>query len=277
MNWLNDIVRNFFFLLDGVVYTLIDWIYKLFISLAQINISKDVTDNFASRIYAFLGIFMLFRLAFSLITYLINPDNLKEQKKGGGALIRRIFISILLMAFVPAIFREAYDLQKTILEENILGKIIMGQTLPANKVNSDDSGQRMAYTVFSAFFYPKIDTVQSSGESTNPCDTPFDSEGLVANCKAKIEALGGSSVAQTYEEAYEQLRINHLSSILNAKTSTGEYVFEYKWAISTIAGGFVFWVFIIFTIDLALRVVKLAFLQLISPVPIISYIDPKEG
>lgn len=275
MNWLNDIVRNFFFLLDGVVYTLIDWIYKLFISLAQINISKDVTDNFAGRIYAFLGIFMLFRLAFSLITYLINPDNMKDQKKGGGALIRRIFVSILLIAFVPTIFREAYNLQKIILEENILGEVIMGQTLPADKIGKDDSGRRMAYTVFSAFFYPNVNTSNSSGN--NPCKTPFDSNGLVAECKAEIETLGGATTAQAYENSYNQLVISNLGSILNAKTSTGEYVFEYKWAISTIAGGFVFWVFIIFTIDLALRVVKLAFLQLISPVPIISYIDPKEG
>lgn len=271
MSWFEDIMRNLAFVLDKIVYTLIDWIYKLFVSLAQINISETVTNSFASRIYAFLGIFMLFRLAFSLITYLINPDNLKDQKKGGAALVKRIFISILLMALVPAIFREAYALQKIILDENIIGQVIMGQPISKDDSDGDHNGERMAYTTFSAFFFPDIT------DSDNPCKNPFSKGQLVANCRTKIADLGGETVAKTYEEAYQQLKVSHLETIINAKTSSGDYIFHYQAFISTIAGGFIVWIFVIFTIDLALRVVKLAFLQLISPVPIISYIDPKEG
>ena len=271
MGWIEDVARNLAFFLDKIVYSLIEWVYKMFVSLAQINISETITKSFASRIYAFLGIFMLFRLAFSLITYLINPDNLKEQKKGGAALVKRIFISILLMALVPTIFKEAYSLQKIILEEDIIGQIIMGQPISKDDSDGDHSGERMAFTVFSAFFFPDI-----SGDD-NPCKNPFSKSGLTENCRVKLVELGGETVADTYEEAYRQLNVGYLDSIVNAKTSDKHYVFFYKAFVSTIAGGFVFWIFIIFLIDLSLRVVKLAFLQLISPIPIISYIDPKEG
>ena len=44
-----------------------------------------------------------------------------------------------------------------------------------------------------------------------------------------------------------------------------------------IVGGFVLWVLIMYTITLGVRVVKLAFLRIVSPVPILSYLSPKKS
>lgn len=262
MQWFEDILRNLFYVLDKLVYLFINLIYQLFISLSQINISQDIVENFASRIYALLGIFMLFRLAFSLITYLINPDNVKDQQKGAGALVKRIFISIMLMALVPTIFREAFELQKIILEENILGQVILG-TPKGTSSNStmSDTGKEMAFTVFSAFFHPEH----------ADCEIPFSNGALTSECRAAL----GDSIANDYEKGYKDKNVGAFDSILNSKDSNGDYIFHYQAAISTIAGGFVAWIIMLFCIDISLRVVKLAFLQIISPVPIISYIDPK--
>ena len=44
-----------------------------------------------------------------------------------------------------------------------------------------------------------------------------------------------------------------------------------------LVGGFVLWVLLMYTITLAVRVVKLAFLRIIAPVPILSYLSPKKS
>ena len=49
--------------------------------------------------------------------------------------------------------------------------------------------------------------------------------------------------------------------------------YSYSYLISTIAGGYVAWMLLTFCFDLAVRSVKLSFLQLIAPVPILANID----
>ena len=52
---------------------------------------------------------------------------------------------------------------------------------------------------------------------------------------------------------------------------------EYKYIFSTVVGVVVILLLITFCMDIAVRSIKLAFLQLVAPIPIISYVDPKSG
>ena len=78
-NWFLNILRMLFTFLDRLVYALITYLYQLFLYLTNLDISQmstltndsaagdNVILNFASRIYALLGIFMLFRVSFSIL------------------------------------------------------------------------------------------------------------------------------------------------------------------------------------------------------------------
>ena len=55
--------------------------------------------------------------------------------------------------------------------------------------------------------------------------------------------------------------------------SGGDFVFEYNYFIATLVGIFVTFLLIVIAVDISIRTIKLAFLQVISPIPIISYID----
>ena len=55
------------------------------------------------------------------------------------------------------------------------------------------------------------------------------------------------------------------------------YVIEYNVFISTIFGLVIVLFLISFCFDIAVRSLKLGFLEIIAPIPIISYIDPKQG
>ena len=59
--------------------------------------------------------------------------------------------------------------------------------------------------------------------------------------------------------------------------SDGNYVINYLPFISTAAGIYVVFLLITFCVDVAVRVIKLCFLQMVAPIAIVSYIDPKES
>ena len=76
-----DLLRNIFGWLDQLVYGFITTVYNVFTNLASYTlINTEVLQTFTQRIYALIGIFMLFKLTFSLITYFIDPDKFSDKK-----------------------------------------------------------------------------------------------------------------------------------------------------------------------------------------------------
>lgn len=71
------------------------------------------------------------------------------------------------------------------------------------------------------------------------------------------------------------------STICNRKheeiKSKGDFVFDYKFLSATLVGIIVLFLLIIICVDVGIRAAKLAFLEVISPIPIISYVDIKES
>ena len=265
---ISDLLRNVFMFLDSIVYSFIGKVYELFIAIANTNIFAEGTINeFANRVYALLAIFMLFRLSFSILTYIINPDNINDKSAGGGKLIGNILITIILLISVPWLFQQVLKIQSDILNDNIIGKIILGVNINENDPNVDDkkteliesqlsAGDNMAWTTFSAFFSP-----------TDEC------ENLPANCKKNFPS----------DDAYDRIVKSKLvsgikdSGLATVRAENDEYVFDYLPIISTIAGGFIAYILLLFCFQIAVRSVKLGVLQLIAPIPVISYLDPKQG
>lgn len=56
--------------------------------------------------------------------------------------------------------------------------------------------------------------------------------------------------------------------------SDNTYVFTYSWGISWIVAAFLIFMFAGFCVDVGIRVVKLAFLVIIAPIPILTMVDP---
>lgn len=59
--------------------------------------------------------------------------------------------------------------------------------------------------------------------------------------------------------------------------SDGDFVFEYNFILATLVGLIVTFLLIVICVNIAIRSVKLAFLQVISPIPIVSYVDVKDS
>ena len=270
---ITGLLRNVFIFIDSIVYGLIGKVYELLIDIANTSIiSGDTIDKFADRVYALLAVFMLFKLSFSILTYIINPDSSTDKSTGTGKLIGNILITIVLLISVPWCFDQVWKIQTSILSDNIIGKIILGTNGADDEsiATQFNAGDEMAWTTFSAFFYPDIEGC--SNPDSNDCDSAL---------KA-IEFEAGetkTNVASAYSRIKKSKLVSGIknSGLVNSQTSDKKFVFEYMPLISTIAGGFIVYILILFCIQIAVRSVKLGVLQLIAPIPVISYLDPKQG
>jgi predicted membrane channel-forming protein YqfA (hemolysin III family) len=250
-----DLIRSFFFMIDKAVYALIEGVYNVFHEIAGTGIlGEDAFLNFTTRIYLLLGIFALFKIAFSLIGMFMNPDSFSDPKSGGGKLVGRVVKALLLIVFVPTIFQLGYRLQGIVIDNNILPTIILGASTNPEKTKTtfSSAGRNMATTVFKAFFKPYPSYIKEDGT--------MDFKGCT-DCAIYLD---------------ENAAVSQFDPILN-ETLNKNYIFDYNVLISLIAGGAVAFLLFTFAFDIAVRSVKLAFMQLIAPIPIIMSIDPKKG
>ena len=232
MSWLIDILRSVVFWIDGIIYKLVGVVYDVFSAIATTTILSDkVLDIFSGKVYALVGIFMLFKVTFSLISYIVNPDEFVDKNKGFSKLIVNIITSLLLLVVFPFIYDEAMNIQKIVLDENIIGKIFTSSTYT---LTSSVDGDFMAQETFTAFYHPNNEY----------------------NYSLNIYEIFDTDV--------------------NAKTN-GDYDMYYLPVVSTIVGVILVLVLISFCFDIAVRSIKLDFLNMFAPIPIIARIDPKKG
>ena len=103
VNVVSNALRMLCSMLDRVVYELIVIIYQILFNIADATIlSSEFIKDFYSRVQLILGVFMIFKLAISLLQAVINPDMLTDQKKGMGKIISRMIIMlVMLTAIMP--------------------------------------------------------------------------------------------------------------------------------------------------------------------------------
>ncbi|MDD4282295.1 MAG: hypothetical protein PHX03_00750 [Bacilli bacterium] len=267
--------------LDILIAWVIEQAYNLLMLIADTNIfGEEALEMFSKRIYVLLGVFMLFKLSFSLVNFLIDPDEFYSKEKGGKKLVINVLIVLLLIVSVPTLFDQAYKLQGLLLKNRVIDQVILGVPQPEPKTSEDgDDGsdlfsRDLSFSVFSAFYMPNSEVTSVY----KACKNMYSSKELDSTCVSAVGVSAGDDGEKNLKKAFETRQVSKLfsSELLHAKED-GNYIFDYKFFISTITGGIVAVILIGFCIDVAIRTVKLGFLQLIAPIPIISYIDPKSS
>ena len=336
-------LRKMFFAIDTVVYGLIDDVYGLLLQLTRTSIfTQDTIHAFAERVYAIVGIFMLFKVSVSLINYVLNPDDFTNNDKGFGNIIKHVVLSLALIVLVPYIFNEAYELQAIILEENTIMNLVFGSPSDrefnvANSTYSESAGEKIQFTILYAFAQPNFEEFSHDGDyDLIDCKKTYatDSKGnYLFREKATFEGVdygsskessyiyklrescwgvydpdkdmytddggtngqlylafskgidsgsdstAGDIIYQNYAQgvAQQSYSLFFRKNVMMAATSDGRYLINYKFGLSTAVGVGTLYLLLVFCVDIAVRSVKLGFLQMIAPIPILSYVDPKSG
>lgn len=283
--WLKDVIIELFSSIDKIVYALISFVYQIFFNVSTASfLSGETVKNLFSRVQLILGVAIIFRLAITLIDGIINPDKITDNKNGASKIITRVLVSLVLIVLIiplnipqsdiedgsyeaqlnnnGILFGTLYEFQNRILSENTLAKLILGKANNTSDLASSESmkqaGDELAATVLKSFVTVNMDEGKEN-------ETDLGSNNRL--CK------------ESENDSYVNYYINSTNStrILNMTTlhCNEGYVFNYMYIISTVAAVLMLIIMIGFTLDIAIRAIKLSILRLIAPIPIISYIDPK--
>ena len=308
MEILQNLFRTLMFCIDNIVYGLIPQIYRLFIYLSEINLFSDNPDSpinkLVSHVYVLLGIFMLFKVSFSLLQYIVDPNAFRDSSKGMGKLITNVLVALILLVSVPSIFGLAMDIQSEIVQSNAIGQLILGTDtgsgnypVSADGSISDEGVQQMAkdlqFMLYGAFYSVNQD-VMMSGRVLEGCSGSSGVLGSIdmattENCLNALQdnlpddaASNGVSLYSFFKyvdengNVVDEREFGHLDKLLWWKDD-GDYVINYLPIISAAAGIYVILLLIGFCVDIAVRAIKLCFLQMLAPIAIVSYVDPKES
>lgn len=278
MDWFLGVIRGLFAAIDKVVVWLIENLYNLIFQISSVQIFDNASlAAFANRITVILSIFMIFKLSLSFLNYIVNPDAMTDKSKGFSKLIQNIAVALVLLVSYQFLFDKAMELQQKIVDNNTVPKLILG----SSGKNVKNSGV-VSFPLFSAFIVPNSDLLaQQQG-----CRTYFINDGTVPHKRCNIGDYSSDAATMPYignepnnqlDYTVENQNTYCLFDYLLRLKNNGQFAFDYKFIISTICGAFVALVLLSFCMDVAVRIIKLYFLRLIAPIPIISYIDPIKG
>ena len=296
MSLIRKMFISMFCFIDRIIYFFVEKMYELFILISEAGIFSQATiQEFATRIYVFLGLIMIFQVSISLVNYIINPSTFDDKTIGGAALIKNAAIALVGIVLVPYVFEAAYSLQRIVLKENVIGNLILGVKTWKSQEEAESyvayGGRKMAFSTFSSFvtFNPEVASSTCINEpvlypsyqfNNDACgqigEVPFDS-GVKDENGNELTTVG-----QYMEYVYKTGEVKKLANadllVLQYKSTDGDYdLFDYSYLISCIAGAFLIYILFKFCLDIAVRSVKLGFLQLIAPIPLMMRIDPKKG
>lgn len=238
-NWIISTFRTLFAFFDFLVYTIIGFLFRAVFNLANFEL-YGVYEDIMERVYVILGIFMLFKITISLITYLADPDKISDKQEGISKLITRVIVVMVMLIGLPTFFSLMTEAQNKLIP--VIPRVIINSP---NVLSSDDVtgiSNNLAATMLSGFAHVK-----------DGCNNP-----------------GISSPHQI-------LFVVNDSCQSSSGDNSNYYAYDYLPIVSTLTGIIMVYVIFSFCISVAIRAFKLIILRSIAPIPVLSYIDPKSS
>lgn len=271
---LDDVAETFWKIiisLVGSIFKLVNSAYRIFLALAEADIFKNAEFDIITRnMYEILSIVMLFALAYGILVKIVDPENSKSGVDG-KKILQKLVMAIVLLALIPSIFSFMFGLQEAILESNVLNSIFTGSS-NVGAQNIQNVGNVMAVNSFKPFFTPNVNN------DTNP----EDARGIIKNHTEYGVTLDNE---ESYGCKYEECTLAEVDLFAE---KTGDFGFyqafaaninegevDFQWLIALVVGGFLVYAMISFCFDMALRVCKLAFFEIIAPIAIFCNVIPK--
>ena len=135
--------------IDIIIAFFIEKIYGLIMDLAGITLKDDLFANMTNNVYMLIGLFMLFKLALSVISFVVNPDNLFSKDSSFSKLLQKIVVTLVMLTMFPTVFSVMKNIQTIILKDNVIARLFFDMQVTSSDLKS--TGKEVAYYVFSSF------------------------------------------------------------------------------------------------------------------------------
>lgn len=250
------------------IYCLIVYMYKIFYNIATTRfLQSEIVQEISANIYTLVSVVMLFAFSVTILSAIVNPDLLSDGKKGVKAVFKRAIIALMLIVVIPFAFDELYKIQETIMKNSLIEKIVVGIEYNCNSSDKSkceaggNGGQVIAGTLMSAVLYPD--------------DEMADADGNV-NVSVSVSEYYSKMIAEDLPKYIGAVAKNINATAINpenANISNDEaYTFKFNGLIAIVVGLVTVYILVIFAIDVAVRVFKMAFMELTAPISIVSYV-----
>lgn len=275
---IDQIKEMFYWILlaiDAVFYGAINTVYNVFIMLTKIKLMDGTEANqIIQRVYILIGVVMLFLLSYSLLKSIVNPDN--KSIESSGKVIFNIIKAIVLVAFVPTLFDFAFDVQYAVLNQDTIGKLITGSATDSSTTNSTikEGGINMALDILQAFIIPNTDEF-NQGEKLKNCTAADFTECDEYNVKYESTEGDERYFKALWNDIKNDKNIYKITSIAPELVKANSSI-KHMFLLSTLAACCVLYLLVNYGISLGLRLIKLAFYELIAPLPILASILPQK-
>lgn len=308
-SWLSPL-RAICMAIDGVLYSLLDNAYDLVIKLSTAELLKHSTiKSLTGNLYIIFGVVAFFRLAMLLVNSIIDPEKLNEKGKGLSNIFFRVVGMVILLAVTPFLFEKSYDLQEKIVgadaSKNIIFKTILGNNANIASPKNSNAGKALQNIALSSLitidenylvngdqcnigkknskgkdcgFYPLTCVSDGKGKCTPQGGYVYDvSKCDWANCKKAVDLYNEMYVGEDMSPAKLAQYVGTSGKIKIDKEEQEVYVYNYMFIITGVVGVAMTYIIISFAIDIAVRMFELIVLEILSPLFIATFVDPKSA
>lgn len=289
LNWISPL-RFICIAIDGVLYSLLDNAYNLVVNLASAELlNHDTIKNMTTNLYVLVGVVAFFRIAVILVNSIIDPEKLNEKGKGLSNIFFRVVGMLILLAVTPFLFHISYDLQSKIVpagDTNLVFKTILGDN--ANIGSDANVGKALQNIALSSLItvnknYGKLTKLKCEDQGDGTCRNTGGYTATDAcdfkSCRKAIDMYNEMYVNEEMSPAKLALYIGASKKIdVDGSDDKQEvFVYDYMMIVTGAIGIFMTWIIISFAIDIAIRMFELITLEILSPLFIATFVDPKSA
>lgn len=248
------------------IYKLIPDIYAIFYNIASTRLfsgdNAKTIQQLSANIYILVSVVMLFSFSVTILSAIVNPDLLNDSKKGVTAAFKRAIIGLALMVIVPFAFDEIYSIQENIMSNSLIEKIIVGANFKCNQDEDGEceaggnGGQVIAGNLIAAVLYPN----EKDGETIE----------VTENISTAYSDMITTKIDDNIDEIAKNINITKTSAS-EKYFGDPDYAFKFNGLVAILAGLGMCYILLLYAIDMAVRLFKLAFLELTAPISIVAY------
>lgn len=280
---INKYLRGFLITISSTAFKILGWVFGVFFLITNeddLFSGSIVVSELFSRLQIILSVFMVFKLALSILQWIVDPDKANDSKAGFTTILTRTLVVLTMLTLLSPVtinkspsamndyekkihsdgilFGTLYSLQERIINDNVLGQIILGDN-PGSKENVnklEEIKDHFKTTLYKGFL------------SKNTTSSDEDDTTASALCP-------DAEVIKNYDNATFDYLIEHANDTC-PRPNGKKFALRYTPIFGTVIAVFFIFIIISFCIDIGYRVVALAVLRLLAPIPIISYLDPNQ-
>lgn len=284
ISWLGPL-RAICMAIDGVAFSLLDNAYMLVIKLSTAELFQHETiRSITNNVYILIGVVAFFRLAIVLVNAIIDPEKLNEKGKGLSNIFFRVVGMVILLAVTPFLFQLSYELQGKIVggdaDKNIIFKTILGDNANMGGQNAGKALQNIALSsliTVNENYYEDFDQLvcvsNGDGTCTNQGGYVYGKECDWDNCYSAVSLYNDLYV----NEDMSPTKLAKWAGVSKKIDGEEVYVYDYMMIVTTVVGIFMTYIIISFAIDIAVRMFELLVLEVLSPLFIATFVDPKSS